>query len=350
MTTKLNKITWQVGRTGAVTPVAELEPVFLAGSTISRATLHNRDEILRKDIREGDSVIIEKGGDVIPKIIEVDFSRREKSSEITSIPSKCPVCGQELLYSDQEVAIYCLNNECPAQLKGRIEHFASRGAMDIEGLGSSLVDQFVDLKLLRTITDIYELKNMREKLISLERMGEKSVDNLISSIEKSKNQPFEKVLFAIGIRYVGTGAARKLAKEFKDIDELMNASQEEIESVPEIGPSIARSVNIYFENPQNRESIKKLKKEGLNFKIEEKDEPNDNLKNLTFVITGTLKEYSREEAKNEIEQRGGKVTSSVSSKTDYLLAGENPGSKIEKAQKNDVKIIDEIEFISLLEK
>jgi len=227
--TKLNKITWQVGRTGAVTPVGELEPVFLAGSTISRATLHNRDEIYRKDIREGDTVILEKGGDVIPKIIEVDTGKRVKGSPKTKIPDKCPVCGQKLNSPENEVAIYCVNLECPAQIKGRLEHFASRSAMDIEGLGKSLIDQFVDMKLLKSYPDIYDLKENREKLIRIERLGEKSVDNLLAAIEKSKEQPFDRVLFALGIRYVGAGVAKKLAFAFKNIDNLLEASQEEIE-------------------------------------------------------------------------------------------------------------------------
>ncbi len=350
ITTKLNKITWQVGRTGAVTPVAELEPVFLAGSTISRATLHNKDEIKRKDIREGDIVVIEKGGDVIPKVVKVVLEKRSQDSKEIIIPTTCPVCGEKLFQPEDEVAIYCTNNLCPAQIKGRIEHFASRGAMDIEGLGESLVSLFVDLGLLKSITDIYELKNKRDKLIDIERLGEKSVDNLLEAIEKSKQQPFERVLFALGIRYVGTGVAKKLVKELKNIDKIITSSKEKIEEIPEIGPSIAQSLKDYFSKSENLEIIEKLKIAGLKFEIEENENADNSLTNTTFVLTGTLDNYSREEAKAEIEKRGGKVSSSVSKKTTYVLAGEKPGSKIDKAKKLNVKIINETEFEKLIGK
>ncbi len=350
ITTKLNKITWQVGRTGAVTPVAELEPVFLAGSTISRATLHNKDEIKRKDIREGDIVVIEKGGDVIPKVVKVVLEKRSQDSKEVIIPTTCPVCGEKLFQPEDEVAIYCTNNLCPAQIKGRIEHFASRGAMDIEGLGESLVSLFVDLGLLKSITDIYELKNKRDKLIDIERLGEKSVDNLLEAIEKSKQQPFERVLFALGIRYVGTGVAKKLVKELKNIDKIITSSKEKIEEIPEIGPSIAQSLKDYFSKSENLEIIEKLKIAGLKFEIEENENADNSLTNTTFVLTGTLDNYSREEAKAEIEKRGGKVSSSVSKKTTYVLAGEKPGSKIDKAKKLNVKIINETEFEKLIGK
>ena len=347
-TTLVLGITWQVGRTGAVTPVAELEPVFLAGSTISRATLHNKDEIVRKDIRIGDIVVLEKGGDVIPKIIGVDLEKRKSGLLETPIPSVCPVCKKDLFSPHDEVAIYCTNIDCSSQIKGRIEHFASRGAMDIEGLGKSLIDQFVDLNLLSSYTDIYELKNRREQLISIERLGEKSVENLIAAIEQSKKQPFEKVLFGLGIRYVGTGAAKKLVKEFKSIDNIIQAPKELIESVNEIGPSIADSIIQFFENKKNLSAIKKLKSAGLIFEIKEESEVYNNLNNLSFVLTGTLDKYTRNEAKSEIEKRGGKVISSVSSKTDYVLAGENAGSKLKKAESLNVKIITESEFEILL--
>jgi DNA ligase (NAD+) len=348
ITTKLNKITWQVGRTGAVTPVAELEPVFLAGSTISRATLHNKDELKRKDIREGDTVVIEKGGDVIPKVVKVVPEKRDGNSKGVTIPTVCPVCGEKLFQPEDEVAIYCTNNFCPAQIKGRIEHFASRGAMDIEGLGESLVSLFVDLGLFKSITDIYGLKNKRDDLITIERLGEKSVDNLLESIEKSKQQPFERVLFALGIRYVGTGVAKKLVRELKNIDKIISASKERIEEIPEIGPSIAQSLKDYFSKNENLEIIEKLKNVGLKFEVEQKADEDDSLKETTFVLTGTLSKYSREKAKEEIEKRGGKVTSSVSKKTTYVLAGDKPGSKVDKAKKLNVKIIDEAEFEHLL--
>lgn len=347
--TKLLKITWQVGRTGAVTPVGELEPVFLAGSTISRATLHNRDEIFRKDIREGDIVQLEKGGDVIPKIVAVEEDKRDKKSVKTKIPALCPVCGQKLVYPEDEVAIYCINLECPAQIKGRIEHFASRGAMDIDGLGKSLIDQFVNMKLLESYPDIFELKNKRDQLISIERLGEKSVDNLLEAIEKSKQQPFERVLFAMGIRFVGAGVAKKLANAFGNIDDLINASADEIEAVDEIGPSIADSLKTFFGNKKNLENILKLKKAGLNFKAEIVNNISKIFEEKIFVLTGTLSGFSRDEAKTEIEKRGGKVSSSVSKNTTFVLAGENAGSKLDKARNLGVEIMSEDKFVSLLE-
>ncbi|MFZ1291961.1 MAG: NAD-dependent DNA ligase LigA [Melioribacteraceae bacterium] len=349
ISTKLISITWQVGRTGAVTPVAELEPVFLAGSTISRATLHNKDEIERKDIRIGDYIIIEKGGDVIPKISEVILEKREAGIGKTEIPKVCPVCGEDLFYPEDEVAIYCVNNLCPAQIKGSIEHFASRGAMDIEGLGESIINQFVDMKFLNNFVDIYKLSEKKDELISIERLGEKSVLNLLNAIEKSKTKQFEKVLFAIGIRFVGAGAAKKLANHFGNIDNLINASSEEIEEVREIGPKISSSVKSFFNNPKNLEIINNLKSAGLNFEGKKKTQRNSIFESLTFVLTGTLSKYSRDEAKNIIEQNGGKVTSSISNKTDYVLAGENAGSKLEKAQKLNIKIIDEEKFEQMLE-
>lgn len=348
--TKLNCIKWQVGRTGAVTPVAELEPVLLAGSTISRATLHNRDEIKRKDLRIGDKVIIEKGGDVIPKIVEVDITGREENSIPTSFPIICPECGYSLIYPEEEVAIYCINVQCPAQIKGKIEHFASRGAMDIEGLGKSLIDQFVAEKILTSYTDIYSLKEKKEKLISFERLGKKSVDNLLKAIEKSKDKPFEKVLFALGIRYVGVGAAQKLAKEFKNIDNLMNATQDKILEIKEIGTSIASSLHQFFNNNENKIIIEQLKLAGLKFEVSSENYASDIFTNLTFVLTGSLNSFTREEVRSEIEKRGGKVSSSVSSKTDYLLSGESSGSKLDKAKKLNINIITENEFVSLIRK
>ena len=346
-TTVINDIVWQVGRTGAITPVAELEPVFLAGSTISRATLHNFDEIERKDIRVGDTVIIEKGGDVIPKVVEVNLSKRSKSSKKIKPPEKCPTCNSKLFKPEGEVAYYCENTECPDQIKGRIEHFASRGAMDIEGLGESLIDLFVEKGFLNTYSDIYKLKDIKSKLMSMERFGERSVTNLLNSIEKSKERPFDKVLFALGIRYVGSSAAKKLASHFKNIDALIKASEEEITEVYEIGESISKSVKKFFNDAHNRKILDELKKVGLKFSfVDRKDSVlKDNFfKGKNFVLTGTLSEYSREEAGEIIINFGGNVTSSVSSKTDFVLAGEKAGSKLDKAKSLGVKIINEKEF------
>jgi len=348
--TKLNKITWQVGRIGTITPVAELEPVFLAGSTISRATLHNFDEIKRKDIREGDKVIIEKGGDVIPKVVSVVLSERPKNSKIPKPPDKCPECGSIIFKPENEVAYYCENTECPAQVRGRISHFAARGAMDIEGLGEALIDLFVNFGFLKTYADIYDLKDHREKLINIERLGEKSIDNLFTAIEVSKKQPFPKVLFALGIRYVGAGAAKKLADHFLSIDELIKATESEISSVHEIGPSISGSIKKFFSDKHNIDIITRLKKHNLVFTTERKTVQENFFNDRTFVITGTLENFSREEAGNKIISFGGKVTSTVSSKTDYLIAGENAGSKLDKATKLGVKIFTEKNFIRELNK
>ena len=349
--TKLKKISWQVGRIGTITPVAELEPVFLAGSTISRATLHNYDEIQRKDIREGDKVVIEKGGDVIPKVVSVVLAERPEGSKRPRPPLKCPACASVIFKPENEVAYYCENTECPSQVKGRLEHFAGREAMDIEGLGIALIDLFVKMELLNTCADIYDLKNYREELIKIERLGEKSVDNLLNAIEVSKKQPFAKVLFALGIRGVGAGTAKKLADYFLSIDELIHASEEEITSVHEIGPSISKSVRKFFSDRHNIDIIKRLKKQGLVFEAEKKEIKENFLAGKTFVITGTLENFSRrQEADDKITALGGKVTTSVSNKTDFLIVGENPGSKLDKAKKLNVKILTEKEFLNELNK
>lgn len=347
--TKLNDITWQVGRTGAITPVAELEPVKLAGSTISRATLHNFDEIQRKDIRVGDTVVLEKGGDVIPKIVSVVLSERPKKSSPTFPPDKCPVCGSKLFKPENEVAFYCENPECSAQIKGRIIHFASRSAMDIEGLGDALVDLFVDKGFIKHFSDIYKLKNMRAELIQIERLGEKSIDNLLQAIEKSKAQPFYKVLFALGIRYVGSGAAQKIADHFNSIDDIIASSQDEISAIYEIGPSISKSIKQFFSDKKNIKLIEELRKSGLNFRSEKKEIIQSALTDKTFVLTGTLSTMSRDEAGAKIIKLGGKVSSSVSKNTDYVVAGEKAGSKLSKAESLGVKILDESTFLKMLE-
>ena len=346
--TILKEITWQVGRIGTVTPVAELEPVLLSGSTISRATLHNYDEIKRKDIRVGDKVIIEKGGDVIPKIVAVDLKERTAGSKQVNPPLNCPVCNSPLFKPEDEVAYYCENTECPAQIRGRIEHFASRGAMDIEGLGESLINLFVEKGFMITYDDIYHLKDYREKLINLERLGKKSIDNLLTAIEESKKQPFPKVLFGLGIRYVGSGAAKKLASHFNSIDDLINASAEEISDIHEIGKSISKSVKTFFSKDENIKIINKLKAAGLIFTAEKKQHSSNSLRGKSFVLTGSLSAFSREEAGDKITSSGGKVTSSVSKNTDYVVAGEKPGSKFEKAKSLGIKILNETEFVELL--
>ncbi|MCZ7609390.1 MAG: NAD-dependent DNA ligase LigA [Ignavibacterium sp.] len=346
--TKLLGITWQVGRTGAITPVAELEPVQLAGSTISRATLHNFDEIQRKDIRVGDTVIIEKGGDVIPKIVSVVVDERPKRSSPTIPPDKCPVCKSKLFKPENEVALYCENTECLAQIKGRLIHFASRGAMDIEGLGDALIDLFADKDFIKNFSDIYKLKDKRSELIQIERLGEKSIDNLLNAIEKSKSQPFPKVLFAIGIRYVGAGVAQKIADHFNSIDNLIKASEEEISSIYEIGPSISKSIKQFFADKKNIRLIEELKKAGLNFVSEKREIKKSYFTGKTFVLTGTLSGFSRDEAAARITALGGKVASAVSKNTDFVVAGEKAGSKLSKAESLGIKVIDESAFLDML--
>lgn len=346
--TTLRSITWNVGRTGTVTPVANLVPVFLAGSTISRATLHNFDEITRKDVRENDQVIIEKGGDVIPKIISVLKEKRPFGTKAVTPPENCPVCRSRLFKPENEVSYYCENTECPAQIKGRIEHFAARGAMDIEGLGEALIDFFVNMGYLKTYADIYLLPGKRDQLISLERFGEKSVDNLINGIDKSRKQPFHKLLFALGIRYVGAGAAKKLADRFNSLDNLMKAAEEEISSIQDIGPSISKSVVKFFSNEGNLDVIKRLRKQSLNLKSESRSVKENFFKDKIFVLTGTLSSLSREEAGEKITNFGGKVSPSVSSKTDFLIAGENAGSKLTKARDLGIKVLNEKDLIKFL--
>ena len=348
--TKLKTITLQVGRIGTITPVAELEPVFLAGSTISRATLHNFDEIKRKDIRVGDYVTIEKGGDVIPKVTGVVKEKRPKGSKEFPLPERCPVCNTKLERPEDEVSFYCPNYFCKAQIQGRIEHFVFRDAMDIEGLGTSIIEIFLQKGFIKDIADLYKLIEHKEELIKLERFGEKSINNIINSIEESKKKPFEKVLFAIGIRHIGEKSAKIIAKHFNSIDKLSTASAEDISSVHEIGPKIAESIVNFFKDEKSKILIEKLKKAGINFKSEKVNEENlnPNFKSKTFVLTGSLENYTRDKATEIIENLGGRVSSSVSKNTDYVLAGAEAGSKLDKARKLGVKIISEKEFNAMI--
>ena len=346
--TKLLGITLQVGRVGTITPVAELKPVPLGGVIISRATLHNEDYIKEKDIRIGDTVIIERSGEVIPKIVGVVKEKRPPDAKPFRFPDKCPVCGSPITRPEGEANYYCENVECPAQVKARIEHFASRGAMDIEGLGSAIVDKFVELGFLKNYADIYELYKHRAKLVRLEGFGEKSVQNLLDSIEKSKSQPFHRVLYALGIRFVGSEVAKLLADAFGSMDKLMRASVDEIADVYGVGPKIAESVYRFLHDPRNIELIERLRKAGVTMEVKKEEMEGKKLAGKTFVFTGALKSFSREEAKAIVERLGGKVSSSVSRKTDYVVVGENPGSKYEKAKKLGVKMINEDEFLKLI--
>jgi len=347
--TKILDITCQVGRTGTVTPVAELQPVFLAGSTITRATLHNFDEIKRKDIRIGDYVKIEKGGDVIPKVLSVISDRRAKNSKPYKIPDKCPVCKTGLVKPEDEIYYYCPNYNCPSQVLGRIEHFVSRNAMEIEGLGTSIIQIFIDKGYLKNYADIYELKKHRDEIISMERFGTKSTDNILNAIENSKQKPFDKVLFALGIRHIGERTAKILSGSFGSVDNLINADESAIQSVHEIGPKIAQSISDFFKDRKNIELINRLKKSGLKFEAEKKSfRQNERISNKIFVLTGTLEKYKREEAQKIIEEYGGRVSSSVSKNTDFVLAGKEAGSKLVKARELGVTILSESEFENLL--
>lgn len=358
--TRLTDIRLQVGRTGVVTPVAELEPVFLAGSTISRATLHNEEEIRRKDLRVGDTVWIEKGGDVIPKVVSAVLEEREDGSTPFEMPTTCPVCETALVRVGEEVAWRCGNAACPAQTQARVTHFTGRNAMDIEGFGPAVTEQILGNGLIGDVGDIYRLT--REKLGNLERMGEKSAGNLLQGIEASKDRPLDRLLFSLGIPHVGERAARQIAGHFRSIDAIRAASDEDIVTIPEIGPKIAESIVSFFENEQNLTIIEKLKDAGLRMELEapgdgaesgaeggvEGGAGNQALADKIVVITGTLSNYTRDEMAGRIEAAGGRVTSSVSKKTDYLVAGDNAGSKLKKAQSLGVEILNEEETEALI--
>ncbi len=349
--TTLNAITLQVGRMGTITPVAELEPVQLTGITIRRATLHNADEIERKDFRIGDTVIIERGGDVIPKVVGVNLKMRPKNSETYSFPASCPECESLLVRPEGEANWYCENPECPAQVLARIAHFASRGAMDIAGLGEQSVEQLLGAGLLHSITDIYDLRDKRDELLTLDRMGEKKVDNLLQGIEDSKQRPADKLLFGIGIRHVGTNVAKLLIKTFGTIDRIAEATEQEIDDVPTIGPEIASSVHKFFQTDHSRQLIKRFRDAGLNLGSEAQQSAvvhDEFFTGKTFVLTGTLTSMTRDEAKDKIEARGGKVSGSVSKKTDYVVAGTEAGSKLDKAVSLGVAVLDEDGFVEKL--
>ncbi|MEW6684838.1 MAG: NAD-dependent DNA ligase LigA [Candidatus Edwardsbacteria bacterium] len=342
--TKLKEIILQVGRTGTVNPVAILEPVEVSGSTISRATLHNEDEIRRKDIRIGDTVLIEKGGEVIPKVVRVVPEKRTGKEKNFVMPKTCPSCGGPIKRDESEVAWRCENIACPAQLKRRIEHFAFRGAMDIEGLGTAMVEVLVDKGLVKDYGDIYYLK--KSDLLNLERMGDKSAQNLLDGIEKSKQNPFYRVLFALGIRHVGIHAARILAERFGSLKALKEAKFEDIATIYGLGGILAQSVVDFFANKRNLAVLEKLERAGVQLS-EEKKVKAQPLSGKTFVITGTLENFTREQAQELIISLGGNVSSSVSQKTNFVVVGKEPGSKYTKAKELRVKILNEEEFLKI---
>ncbi|RZN78899.1 MAG: NAD-dependent DNA ligase LigA, partial [Winogradskyella sp.] len=350
VSTRLNEITYQVGRTGAITPVANLEPVQLAGTTVKRASLHNADQIEKLDIREGDEVYVEKGGEIIPKIIAVDLSKRPENSEPTTYISNCPECETELIRLEGEAKHYCPNyHGCPPQVIGRIQHYISRKAMDIEGLGGETVALLVNGGLIEDYSDLYELTI--EDVLPLERMAQKSAENLVNGIEASKQIAFERVLFALGIRYVGETVAKKLAKHYKSIDNLIIASMIDLVSVDEIGERIAESVVEFFSSSQNIQIVNRLKSFGIQLEISAEKLANqtDKLSGNTFVVSGVFESVSRTELKKLIEDNGGKVSSSISSKTSYLVAGDKMGpSKRTKAESLKVPIISESDFLQIL--
>ena len=350
--TILERVSYQVGRTGAVTPVANLKPVQLAGTTVKRATLHNANEIDRLDLHVGDSVFVEKGGEIIPKIINVNVAKRKPDAERVIYPVICPECGTTLIRKEGEVAFYCPNDEaCPPQIVGKIQHFISRKAMNIDGLGDETIESFYQKGLVNHISDLYTLKDRAEELKTIERFGEKSIENMLKGIELSKQMPFEKVLFGLGIRYVGETVARKLAIGTKNIDRLSTSGLEDLIAIDEIGQRIAESIIEYFGNPAHLEQINLLKYYGLQFEAEDTiiTLESDKLTGKTFVISGVFENYSREELKEMIESNGGKIVSSISAKLNYLLAGDNMGpSKLEKAQKLNIPLISAEELLVML--
>ncbi|MGQ9476986.1 MAG: NAD-dependent DNA ligase LigA [Candidatus Bipolaricaulia bacterium] len=347
-TTRIKEIILQVGRTGAITPVALLEPVELAGATISRATLHNQDEIAAKDIRIGDLVLIERAGDVIPEVVKAIPEARTGAEREFVMPERCPVCGTPLIRPEGEVLYRCPNISCPARIKESIRHFASKGAFDIEGLGDKLVNQLVEKGLVREVADLFHLK--KEAIVALERMGEKSASNLLEAIEKSKRIPLSRFIYALGIRHVGERLAEFLAQHYATIEELMAATEEELQEVPEVGPEVAKSIVQFFSTEKNREAVKRLLEAGVRPIPEEVEAARPlPLAGKRFVFTGALQTFTREEAEELVRRLGGEASSSVSRKTDYVVVGEAPGSKLAKARELGVKVLSEDEFKRLLE-
>ncbi|MEQ6375588.1 NAD-dependent DNA ligase LigA [Bacillaceae bacterium S4-13-56] len=348
--TILRDIELSVGRTGVITPTAILEPVKVAGTTVQRASLHNEDLIREKDIRIGDTVVIKKAGDIIPEVVRVIEDQRTGEQQPYAMPTECPACGSKLVRLEEEVALRCINPNCSAQLKEGLIHFVSRNAMNIEGLGEKVIIQLFDHQLIHTISDIYKLE--REELLKLERMGEKSVQNLLDAIEASKQNSMEKLLFGLGIRHVGAKAAKTLSEQFQTMERLMNASYDELVAIYEVGDKMADAVVRYFEEPHARELIEDLKSLGLNLEYKgliKSDQAFDSaFSGKTIVLTGTMESYSRNEAKELIESLGGKVTSSVSKSTDLLIAGKDAGSKLDKAKKLEIEIWSEAQLMAAL--
>ncbi|WP_353892704.1 NAD-dependent DNA ligase LigA [Proteinivorax hydrogeniformans] len=343
---KLLDVTFTVGRTGAITPTAILEPVQLAGSTVSRASLHNEDYIEQKDIRIGDTVVVQKAGDIIPEIVEVIKEKRSGNEQKVKMPKTCPACEKEAVRLPKEAALRCINPKCDAQIKERIIHFASRGAMDIEGLGPAVVNQLHQSNLINDVADLYTIDI--GDLTKLERFGEKSAQNLVEAVENSKKQPLSRLLFGLGIRFVGQKAARLIAEHFQNLDKIVESNHEQLEEIPEIGEKIAVSVNDFFSQKQALELVDRLKKIGVNTKQPKTEVVQSELSGKNVVLTGSLNQLSRKEAKEKIQQLGGTVTGSVSKKTDIIIAGENAGSKLEKGKELGVKIESENYLVKII--
>lgn len=347
--TRVRGIEVQIGRTGAVTPVARLEPVFVGGVTVTNATLHNEDEVQRKDVRAGDMVYVRRAGDVIPEVVKVVESERPKGAKPWKMPTECPACGSRIVREEGEAVSRCTGGlVCPAQRRESLKHFASRGAMDIDGLGEKLVEQLMDQGLVKSVADIYRLEP--GQLAGLDRMGEKSAGNLVSAIEASKDCTLPRFLFALGIREVGEATARALAAHFGTLDNLMEAGQEELEAVPDVGPIVASHIRRFFGEPHNREIIEELRRAGVKPRETEPVKAQSSpLSGRTFVLTGAMESMTRDEAKDKLMSLGAKVTGSVSKKTDYLVAGADPGSKLDKANDLGVEVLDEQAFLDLLD-
>ena len=347
MTTTVLDIIVGVGRIGALTPVAILDPVFISGSRVQRATLHNEDEIKRKDVRIGDTVLVQKAGGIIPEIVRVVKEKRTGKEKIFQMPTKCTVCGSQVVKIDGEVVSRCNNVSCPAQVKEAIRHFVSRSAMDVEGLGPALINQLVDKKIIRDFADLYYLK--KEDLLKLERMAEKSSNNIIEAIRNSKKRPLANLIFALGIRHIGVYASQLLAERIKNLRDLESFNREDLMQIDGIGPTMADSIILFFQQKENRDLIERLQKAGVNFLQENPAVQKKYLEGIQFALTGVLEHFTREEAKDLIERLGGRVTGSVTKKTDFLLLGKEPGSKYQKAKDLNIKIIEEEDFKKMLQ-
>lgn len=346
--TILRKIVFQVGRTGTITPVAEFDTVYISGTDVSRATLHNEDYIKLRDIRIGDTIMVRKSGEIIPEVFDVDLSLRKEDSIPFTMINNCPVCGSHLVRKEGEADYFCLNEDCSARKVNSLIHFASKGAMNIESLGDSLIQRMFDLKMINEISDIYHLESYRQELVSLDKLGEKSVDNILTSIEISKNMNLDKLLFGLGIKNVGAKVATVLCEKYPSMDELINATFEGLVEIQDIGEVIAQSVVSYFSNEKNIQLIEELRKVGVNMTYKKKDMVNGIFAHKIVVLTGTLEKMTRDEAKAKIEALGGNCTGSVSKKTDLVIAGPGAGSKLTKAESLGIKVINEEEFLKML--